>query len=293
MKNKKVKNVSLDDKLIELCRNSSTDEPEWASKLYDDVMRMCGSYMGENTHPGMGRIESLAVTNQTFHYFDIFMRRIKVSEDAKLRNIWAQFQANEKRKKIYIAGKITGLEKQDVQTKFGRAEKQLKAQGYDVINPTRNGIAWDADVAEHLIEDINLLNECDALYLLPDWYDSRGAIFEKNFAHATGKEIIFEVDSVFADIFFSIKNVMNVSADDMINKGRQRQNVFARMIFTELAMRNEKPICEISQVLKKNHSTVIHYRKTFNYEVKFNKDFIAQFRMVEKDFENSKKTSHV
>ena len=75
----------------------------------------------------------------------------------------------EKQKKIYIAGKITGLEKRDVQAKFERAERQLKTQGYEVINPIRNGIAWDADVAEHLIKDINLLNECDALYLLPDW----------------------------------------------------------------------------------------------------------------------------
>jgi len=39
--------------------------------------------------------------------------------------------------KIYISGPISGLERVDYMANFAEAERELRAQGYDVLNPTR------------------------------------------------------------------------------------------------------------------------------------------------------------
>lgn len=42
--------------------------------------------------------------------------------------------------KIYISGRISGLPIEEVAAKFDETETKLKAQGYEVINPLKNGI---------------------------------------------------------------------------------------------------------------------------------------------------------
>ena len=53
--------------------------------------------------------------------------------------------------KIYISGQISGQPIEEVADKFEAAETMLKAQGYEVINPLKNGIpataSWEAHVA--------------------------------------------------------------------------------------------------------------------------------------------------
>ena len=50
--------------------------------------------------------------------------------------------------KIYISGRISGLPIEEVAAKFDETETKLKAQGYEVINPLKNGIpataSWEA-----------------------------------------------------------------------------------------------------------------------------------------------------
>lgn len=95
-------------------------------------------------------------------------------------------------KKIYIAGKITNENIGAVKTKFAIAERKLRGEGYITINPTRYGdygITW----AENMKICIKKLVECDCLYLLPDWIDSKGAILEKQIAEALQLEIITEI----------------------------------------------------------------------------------------------------
>ena len=58
----------------------------------------------------------------------------------------------------------------------------LKAQGYEVINPLKNGIPATASWEAHVAMDVLLLMGCDAIYLLPDWGFSKGATLEKNLA---------------------------------------------------------------------------------------------------------------
>lgn len=84
--------------------------------------------------------------------------------------------------KVYVSGKITGLERSVAVANFARAEKFLKNKGYEVVNPTQlcdENVSWD-DAMKICIAE---LVKCDAIYLLPDWQDSKGAKIEIQEAH--------------------------------------------------------------------------------------------------------------
>ena len=84
--------------------------------------------------------------------------------------------------KWYISGKISGLPTDQVTAKFKQAEQQIRAFGHEPVNPTNNGLGSEASWNEHLVADVALLLECDAIYLLKDWGDSRGSRIEANIA---------------------------------------------------------------------------------------------------------------
>jgi hypothetical protein len=87
-----------------------------------------------------------------------------------------------KKKKIYIAGKVTGEPIAECTIKFGTAQKQIEALGFEAINPLELvgdfRTPWDA--AMRIC--IKALMDCDAVVLLPDWANSKGAMFEHEIA---------------------------------------------------------------------------------------------------------------
>lgn len=96
--------------------------------------------------------------------------------------------------KLYIAGKITGLDYKDAFAKFAGAETALRDAGHEPVNPMReNGLDDDGKEypwAEYMKRDIPHLLRCDGIYLLPCWSDSKGATFEKLIAETLEMEII-------------------------------------------------------------------------------------------------------
>lgn len=94
--------------------------------------------------------------------------------------------------KIYISGKITGLPIQEAQNNFEAAEKRLKSEGHEPINPMKlpheHGKTW----SEYMKEDIKALLECDGIYMLVGWQESKGACTEFNIAHDLNFTIIEE-----------------------------------------------------------------------------------------------------
>lgn len=84
--------------------------------------------------------------------------------------------------KIYIAGKITG--NSNYKEQFAAAEKKLKAEGHQVINPTwkPEGLPYKQYIDMGLME----LQQCDVIYLLSDWKDSKGARMEYIYALTVG-----------------------------------------------------------------------------------------------------------
>lgn len=98
-------------------------------------------------------------------------------------------------KRIYISGKITGLDILEAARKFQDAESYL-IQNYDnieVVNPMREvpyekGKTWE----QYMLEDINLLFGCDSVFMLDNWESSTGARVECSIAKEMSKTIIFQ-----------------------------------------------------------------------------------------------------
>ncbi|WP_417366843.1 DUF4406 domain-containing protein [Flavobacterium beibuense] len=88
------------------------------------------------------------------------------------------------KRKIYIAGKITGLTQNEVQLKFSNAEFELEKIGFNVVNPVKVVNDWQTTWDEAMKKCLRALKECDAIILLPCWVDSKGAKFERLFAEA-------------------------------------------------------------------------------------------------------------
>lgn len=93
--------------------------------------------------------------------------------------------------KIYISGKIGGEPMDDVRRKFAAAGTKLRALGMETVNPLDNGLPEDAPWEKHMAKDMAMLAGCDAIYMLPDWTDSRGAGMEHDFAVHMGMTVIY------------------------------------------------------------------------------------------------------
>lgn len=84
--------------------------------------------------------------------------------------------------KIYISGPITG--ERDYLEAFARAEKELKAEGNEIINPAEIMKTMPITTTHRQYMDISivLLSQCDAIYMLKGWKRSTGAQIEWTYA---------------------------------------------------------------------------------------------------------------
>lgn len=85
-------------------------------------------------------------------------------------------------KRVYISGRISGLPEPLYTRYFADAEKLLLSMGYKPYNPTKRGIVPGYKWEDYMKEDIKVLCDCDAIYFLPNWMDSKGAVMEHDIA---------------------------------------------------------------------------------------------------------------
>lgn len=90
-------------------------------------------------------------------------------------------------KTVYIAGKITG--DPDYREKFDAARKALEALGFMVMSPAV--LPWGFPYEAYGPIDAAMLDACEYICFLPDWKDSRGAMYEFGRAVAGNKRILF------------------------------------------------------------------------------------------------------
>lgn len=97
--------------------------------------------------------------------------------------------------RIYISGKISGLEKEEYMEHFDNAERELKEAGYEPINPAKyndmlpKSLTWE----EYMGIDLTLLLRlCDGIYMLNNWELSKGAKIERDLAITSGKTVMYQ-----------------------------------------------------------------------------------------------------
>lgn len=93
--------------------------------------------------------------------------------------------------RIYISGAITGTK--DYLERFMKAERELEAKGYTIINPARvMDQLPEMKYEEYMSISLMLLDMSDAIYMMKGWKDSKGANREYGYAIAKGKTMYFE-----------------------------------------------------------------------------------------------------
>lgn len=93
--------------------------------------------------------------------------------------------------KIYISGKITGIE-DEAEKLFAEAEIILREMGCDPINPFTLNHEHDKSWKSYMAEDIKALVDCDTIFMLPNWKQSPGARIERKLAKYLGIKIMYE-----------------------------------------------------------------------------------------------------
>ena len=98
---------------------------------------------------------------------------------------------------IYVAGKVTGLEYQEVEEKFQAAETMLLEQGWQtVINPIKLINNPTEEWHSAMEKCLNALKDCQAIYMLPCSVDSPGAVIELQFALDNNLDVYYELENL-------------------------------------------------------------------------------------------------
>ena len=92
--------------------------------------------------------------------------------------------------KVYISGAITN--DPNYKKKFRRAEKLWEKKGVEVVNPAKNK---GENYKEYIETGIFQLMNCNTIYMLKGWEDSKGARLEHRIAEKCGYNIIYEKDN--------------------------------------------------------------------------------------------------
>lgn len=100
-------------------------------------------------------------------------------------------------KKVYLAGKVTNGDTapqsayEATYEKFCYYEKLVQSAGFEVVNPVKL-VSGHADWSYAMKVCIKNMMECDAIFLLPDYKDSKGARLEYFIANELRYELITE-----------------------------------------------------------------------------------------------------
>lgn len=102
---------------------------------------------------------------------------------------------------IYLSGQITGLFEVDALRNFIDAEVQAsrflikvlpKNVQIAIINPMTLKHKKNANWEDYMVKDISELFKCQAIFMLNNWTNSKGARIERAIAHEMGITILYQ-----------------------------------------------------------------------------------------------------
>lgn len=102
-------------------------------------------------------------------------------------------------KKLYLSGKMSGLPDLGF-VLFNRAAAQLRAIGYEVVNPVEINDDPEAEWLSCIKVDLDYLATCDGIALLPNWEDSFGAKIENLVAQRLGLAVMDVTDLIELEV---------------------------------------------------------------------------------------------
>lgn len=92
---------------------------------------------------------------------------------------------------IYVSGPMTGIEDYN-RPMFNIVSAYLEAFGHQVINPAVPDLEIPDDAPHHvwMRRALGLLLNAEAIYMLPGWYRSKGAVVEYLVARSCGMAVV-------------------------------------------------------------------------------------------------------
>lgn len=114
------------------------------------------------------------------------------NQEMLLNEYYAEKSKTKYMAKIYISGKISGIEN-EAAALFEKAEKELQAKGFETVNPVTLNHQHDKSWHSYMKEDVKALCECDTIYMLSNWTDSKGAIIEHTIAMYLGLKVQYQI----------------------------------------------------------------------------------------------------
>ena len=91
--------------------------------------------------------------------------------------------------KVYISGPIDGMIDRNVEG-FNQAEKELRAAGYSVFNPTTLNFDDQWSIFDRREVIATIMSRCDAIFQLTGWSRDLTAHFEDCFSRGSGMKYI-------------------------------------------------------------------------------------------------------
>lgn len=180
--------------------------------------------------------------------------------------------------KVYISGRITGLDYNTVKRRFQLAEEFLTSLSLEPVNPLKNGLSRSDAWIDHMCRDIKMLHECGAIYMLDGWMDSKGATIEYDFAIRTSKMVLFEsnikrTQETLLRIQNAVHEVTGLQLNDYNTKSRKRDKFFARMLFAHHCRAANLGLNDIARFINRDNSSMEYVLNKYNDEYQFNRYF--------------------
>lgn len=99
--------------------------------------------------------------------------------------------------RIYIAGPMGGLPEYNYPA-FHAAAQKVRAAGFEVINPAEADLFFgppgNVPRESYLRLAMTNVGMCDAIYLLPGWQESGGALLELHLAQELGLNVVIDIN---------------------------------------------------------------------------------------------------